>query len=117
MPPNSFVVTNTLDSGPGSLRQAILDANATPNVGGPDLIRFAIPGSGAHTIQPLSPLPTITDPVVLDATTQPGYAGKPVIELDGSLAANSNGLTIFARAATRFADWRSIALPARPMVL
>ena len=86
VPPSKFVVTNTLDSGPGSLRQAILDANATPNVGGPDVIRFSIPGLGAHTIQPLSTLPDITDPVVIDGTTQPGYAGKPVIELDGTLA-------------------------------
>src|SRR5262249_9461686 len=43
----------------------------------------------------LSPLPTITDSVVLDATSQPGYAGAPLIELDGSGAgANANGLTI-----------------------
>ncbi len=92
--PNLKFVTNTLDSGPGSLRQAILDANATPNVGGADLIRFALPNIGANTIRPLSQLPSITDPVVLDATTQPGYSGKPVIELDGSLADNSNGLVI-----------------------
>ena len=37
---------------------------------------------------------------MVDATTQPGYAGKPVIELDGSLAANINGLTIFAGGST-----------------
>ena len=46
--PTGLLVVNTLDSGPGSLRQAILDANATPNVGGPDVIRFSIPGAGAH---------------------------------------------------------------------
>ncbi len=92
--PSGFLVTNTLDSGPGSLRQALLDANATANVGGPDVIRFSIPGVGTHTIQPLSPLPQITDPVVLDGTTQPGYVGKPTIELDGSRAGGSNGLFI-----------------------
>ncbi|HEY4233266.1 MAG TPA: choice-of-anchor U domain-containing protein, partial [Lacipirellulaceae bacterium] len=92
--PTGFLVTNTLDSGAGSLRQAMLDANATPNIGGPDVIRFSIPGVGAHTIQPLSPLPGITDPVVIDATTQSGYAGAPVIELDGSLAHGGNGLFI-----------------------
>ena len=94
--PAMFTVTNTLDSGPGSLRQAILDANASPNTSGPDFIRFAIPGFGTHTIRPLSSLPGIYDAVVLDATTQPGYAGKPVIELDGSLAANANGLELWA---------------------
>ena len=82
--PDRFLVTNTLDSGPGSLRQAMLDANATPNVGGPDVIRFSIPGAGRTTIQPLSILPTITDAVVIDGTSQPGYAGAPVIELDGT---------------------------------
>jgi MBG domain (YGX type)/Bacterial Ig domain/Bacterial Ig-like domain (group 3) len=96
----NLLVTSTLDSGPGSLRQAILDANATPNSGGPDVIRFSIPGAGAHTIQPLSPLPGITDPVVIDATTQPGYAGKPVIELDGTLAGAAEGLSLSSGSST-----------------
>src|SRR6185436_7051257 len=61
-----FVVTNTNDSGAGSLNQAILDANANP---GADLITFNI-GSGATTITPTTLLPTITDPVVIDGTTQ-----------------------------------------------
>ncbi|MGD2112953.1 MAG: hypothetical protein PVI50_06175, partial [Gammaproteobacteria bacterium] len=47
------VVTNTNDSGAGSLRQAILDANASL---GPDTICFDIPGAGPHVIQPLTPL-------------------------------------------------------------
>jgi parallel beta-helix repeat protein len=88
------LVTNTADSGLGSLRQAILNANASVNAGTPDIIRFAIPGVGAHTIQLLSQLPDITDPVVIDGTTQPGYSGTPVIELDGSLAGNADGLEI-----------------------
>jgi parallel beta-helix repeat protein len=92
--PDPFTVTNTSDSGPGSLRQALLNANAKP---GKDQIRFKIPGKGPHTIQPLSALPTITDPVVIDGATQPGYAGKPVIELDGSNAgAGTNGMHITA---------------------
>src|SRR5205085_10754739 len=52
-----FAVINTNDSGPGSLRQAILNANAHP---GQDLIEFNIPGGGARTIVPLSTLPAIT---------------------------------------------------------
>ncbi len=100
VPTPSFLVTNTLDSGLGSLRQAILSANASANAGTPDVIRFAIPGVGAHTIQPLTQLPDITDPVVIDGTTQPGYAGTPVIELDGSLAGDSDGLDISSGSTT-----------------
>ncbi|MCP4291126.1 MAG: hypothetical protein GY780_04760, partial [bacterium] len=48
-----------------------------------------------HTIQPLSPLPALTDPVVINGTTSEDYVGTPVIVLDGSLAgADTNGLTI-----------------------
>src|SRR5207302_9350473 len=89
-----FVGTNAADSGPGSLRPAILDANATP---GPDTISFAIPGAGTHTISLLSPLPFVSDPAVIDATSQPGYAGTPLIELDGSAAGqNANGFDVLA---------------------
>ena len=56
----TFTATNTNDSGAGSLRQAILDANANPGL---DTITFGITGAGPHTIQPLSVLPTVTDPV------------------------------------------------------
>jgi hypothetical protein len=97
---STFTVLTTSDSGPGSLRQAILDANATPNVGGPDLISFNIPGSGVQTIAPASPLPTISDPVVLDGTTQPAYAGSPLIELTGSSAGAGVGLRITAGSST-----------------
>ncbi len=85
----TFGVTTTADSGMGSLRQAILDANITS---GADTITFNIPGAGPYTLQPLSALPTITDPVVIDGTTQPGFAGFPIIELNGSTAVN--GLTL-----------------------
>ena len=44
---DTFTVTSTADSGAGSLRQAILDANATP---GADTIAFNIIGRGVHTI-------------------------------------------------------------------
>ena len=57
-------VTNTSDSGPGSLRQAILDANSTP--GSPDTIIFAIPGVGPQAIRVDSPLPDLIDPVTFD---------------------------------------------------
>jgi hypothetical protein len=89
--PSIFTVTTTADSGPGSLRQAILDANGHVGL---DAIHFAI-GSGVRSIAPLSPLPAITDSVDLDATTQPGYAGTPIVQLDGIRAGpQADGLTI-----------------------
>src|SRR4051812_22759847 len=52
----TFTVTNTLDSGAGSLRTAITSAN---NAAGADTIAFAIPGTGTHTITPATALPAI----------------------------------------------------------
>jgi parallel beta-helix repeat protein len=86
----SWTVTNTNDAGPGSLRQAMLNANAHA---GRDTITFTVSG----TINLTSSLPTITDPVVIDGTTAPGYAGQPLIELNGAGAgANADGLLITA---------------------
>jgi len=76
-------VTSTDDDGLGSLRQALATAEVSPEA---DSIVFDIPGAGPHTLRPLTPLPAIHYPVTIDASTQSGYAGKPVIELDGSLA-------------------------------
>src|SRR5260221_13899653 len=66
-------VINTLDSGAGSLRQAITDANAT---GGVDTIVFAIPGSGLHTIAPASNLPAIVEGVFIDGYSQAGSSAN-----------------------------------------
>ncbi len=95
----SFTVTNTDDSGAGSLRQAIIDANA---LAGADTIDFAIVGSGVQTINLLSALPTITETVTIDATTQAGYAsGAPTVVLEGGGAgANANGITLQASNST-----------------
>ena len=88
----NFVVTNSNDHGAGSLRQAILDANATTGL---DTITFNIPGSGVQTINLLIGLPVITDPVIIDATSQPGFAGSPVVELNGLQAgSNASGFQI-----------------------
>jgi hypothetical protein len=55
----TYTVANTNDSGPGSLRQAILDANASSGVA--DTIDFDLSLSGPQTITLASQLPTITD--------------------------------------------------------
>lgn len=94
----TFVVTNANNHGSGSLREAIINANATL---GPDTIVFNIPGTGVKTINLLIALPEITDRVVIDGTTQPGYAGTPLIELDGlGLGSNAHGLVIKASNST-----------------
>ena len=85
----TFTVTNTADSGLGSLRWAITNANANP---GPDIINFQIIGTAPFTINLLSALPDVTDPVTIDATTQPEWAnaGTPVVELNGTNAGSSS---------------------------
>jgi hypothetical protein len=85
-------VTTVADSGPGSLRQAILDSNAA--IGGSNTIDFTIPGQGAHTIDLASPLPPIDNTVLIDGTSQPGYEGAPLIEIAQANPASPAGLTI-----------------------
>ena len=64
-----LVVTNASDSGPGSLRQAILDANSLPNF---NIIRFAIPGNFGAFLLPQTPYPDIVTSMRIDGFTQPG---------------------------------------------
>jgi hypothetical protein len=69
----TFWVTNTNTSGAGSLRQAILSANAAT---GQDAIQFAIslPAGRVATITPLTPLPDLTEAVSVLGYTQAGSA-------------------------------------------
>jgi hypothetical protein len=100
----TFTVTNTNDSGAGSLRQAILDANATVP---PDDIVFAIPGGGVHTIALASALPAITRQLLIDGYSQAGSSANTLptgqglntvltIEIDGTGAGNTPCLTVNA---------------------
>jgi hypothetical protein len=91
---------NIYDSGPGSFRQAIIDANANPNGTTPDVIDFNISPGGVQIIRPQSALPNVTDPVVIDGTSQPGFTVTPIIELDGSHAGVADGLVISAGGST-----------------
>jgi len=101
IPPATFTVINTNDSGPGSLRQAILDANASPTPG-QHLIQFAVPGSGLRTITLITSLPTPTESVVIDGFTQSGASpntlangnnANQLIRVHGS-ALVGNGVTL-----------------------
>ena len=101
----TFTVTNTNDSGTGSLRQAILDANANA---GTDTIAFNIAGSGVHTIAIASPLPNFTNTTIVDGYTQPGSSpnsngpGLPDnsvhrIEIDATNCTGNQGVLVFAQ--------------------
>ena len=85
---SAFVVTTDSDqlgsqTGLTSLRQAITNANADTSNNSADTISFAI-GTGPATITVgATALPLINHPVILDGTTQPGYAGSPIITIDG----------------------------------
>jgi len=87
----SAMVTTVADSGPGSLRDAIMQANTA---GGPFTIQFGVTGRIALT----SALPDITSDVVIDGTTAPTYVsgGPPLVQID----ANGHGGLVFGTAAT-----------------
>jgi titin len=90
----TFTVTTTADSGAGSLRQAILDADTNS---GPNNIGFQISGTPPFTITPLLALPAVGNPTIIDGTTQNGFTSAPVIELSGASAgANVIGLQLLS---------------------
>ncbi|MGB8359975.1 MAG: right-handed parallel beta-helix repeat-containing protein, partial [Acidimicrobiia bacterium] len=78
-----------------TLRAAIEEANASAV----DEISFDIPNSdpgfsgGTWVIEPAAVLPSITQAVSIDASTQPGFGGTPIVILDGSTALTSPGGT------------------------
>jgi hypothetical protein len=92
----TITVTGTGDSiandGVVTLREAMTAADKNVASGdapagdpGADTIKFNIPGVGLHTIVLSSALPIIvSDPIIIDGTSQLGYAGTPVIELNGN---------------------------------
>ena len=99
-----LVVTNTNDSGAGSLRNAILAADQIPDSGSsspatsiPDQIVFEIPGPGPFLINLVSPLPQLTDQVDINGYSQYNFmagttpvprdqttTGGPLIQIDGT---------------------------------
>ncbi|HET9530984.1 MAG TPA: BACON domain-containing carbohydrate-binding protein [Blastocatellia bacterium] len=87
----TFTVTSASGVGPGSLFEAILDSNENP---GADIIVFNIPGTGPFTITQSVQLPPIVDPVLIDGTTQPGFAGTPIIEITSGSPTTLNGITV-----------------------
>jgi uncharacterized repeat protein (TIGR01451 family) len=79
-----ITVTNTNDSGPGSLRQAILDA------GNGASIAFNIAGTGPFVIIPVTRLPAlVANNVTVDGTTQPGFLMQPLIGTGGTVGVDA----------------------------
>ena len=88
---STFTVTNTNNSGAGSLRAAIVAVNKD-TVNQVDVISFKIPGTGTHTIKLTSALPIVTHPVNLNGSSEAG------IVLDGSnILGGGDGLVLDAR--------------------
>lgn len=97
---DAFSVTTTADSGVGSLRQAIANANA---LAGADTISFAALGTGTHTISLSSALPDITDSVVIDGWTALSYSSVdaiPDIIINGNSTTGADGLRVSANNVT-----------------
>ena len=127
----TITVTTTADDvtpndGSVSLREAIQAINSGENLGDPDIIAqnpgifgindtidFAIPESGRHTIFPgsgsIGALPTLTRPVLINGTSQPGSSpntlanadnATTLVLLDGASAGpNASGLFLGAGSA------------------
>ena len=119
---SNYEVLNTFNSGPGSLRQAIIDANGHA---GKDRIvfnflsgfqnRYEVPATQTldmrafgdtsvlfpqkvAVIRPSTSLPIITDPVVIDAQTERAFTQQlvPSVEIRGDLTSTTSGLRIQA---------------------
>lgn len=92
------LVTNTNDSGPGSLREAMLEVNTNQSGGEID---FAIPGTGPFKIAPVGNLPGLARFTVIDGYTQTnshpntnavGDNAAIMIELSGEASAHAYGI-------------------------
>jgi hypothetical protein len=93
--PSTFTVSNLADSGPGSLRQAILDANASP---GPDLIRFGHDARDGTIVLTGGQL-NITDDLTIEGTgadrlAVSGNDASRVFQISLGVAASIDGLTV-----------------------
>jgi len=92
--PKDFWVTTAEATGPGSLYQAARDVWEAVDQPGPHVIKFSV-GKGPVTISPICTVILSINggrSVVLDGTTQPGYTGSPIVELDGSLMSGCSDL-------------------------
>jgi CSLREA domain-containing protein len=73
-----------------------LDVGCGPDSPGSDTIAFNIAGGGPATITPSYDLPDVVELAIIDGTSQPGYAGTPLITLDGAPFEANDGLELYA---------------------
>jgi parallel beta-helix repeat protein len=117
----TFPVTTTVDDGlgdiTGSLSWAIgqVNGDTTDSSASPDMISFNIPGNAPATIAPTGAEPPLTNPAIIDGTTQPdgGAAVRDPIQIDGgalpsgtfdglTLASGSDGSSVLGISITDF---------------
>jgi hypothetical protein len=102
---DTFTVVNNASSGPGSLAQAVADANAHS---GPQTVAFAVPGPGVHTIDLSTTVIGVGSSITIDGYTQPGASPNTLsvgdnavilIQLDGGgpAVSASGQLAIYGR--------------------
>ncbi len=91
--PAVFTVTNNLDNGSvGSFRYELAHATS-----GSDTIAFDISGTGTVQTITLQDTLSVSTSVTIDATTEPGYAGSPLVDIMGNAGkANFDGLDVSA---------------------
>ncbi|MBL7986272.1 MAG: hypothetical protein JNM91_14800, partial [Flavobacteriales bacterium] len=78
-----------------SLREAIMAANNNLDAWTANHIFFDLPGAGAQTITPTSPLPALQTSTLIDGWSDPEFGGTPVVRISGTAAgAGANGITI-----------------------
>jgi len=119
LPPPDYIVNTTDDLYDGvcdsvhcSLREALTLA------GWGSIIAFRIPGPAPYRIQPQTPYPYIRTLVTIDGWYQPGFAGTPLVEIDGSQEANpysDAGLTF--RTGANFSMVRGIVMGGFPTAI
>ena len=112
-----FSVTSVNDNGAGSLRQAIMDANASP---GANTINFNIPGGSVQTIAPTNALPDITNTVAINGYSQTGSSANTLtngdnaiilIRLDGSKISGGSPIGVnFSGVATSGSSVRGLCI-------
>ena len=82
---STFVVTNTGEVPPSAAAvSGERSSNSNGDMTQTNLITFDLGTSGVQTINLLSALPAITQSVTIDGTTEPGYSGTPLVELNGA---------------------------------